>query len=71
MKKIADLASRPVTPSAPIRRGLDPAWTVDDARELYQIKRWGGGFFEINEQGRVVVRPHRTPPAGNRSVRGH
>jgi arginine decarboxylase len=61
MEKIADLASRPVTPSAPIRRGLDPAWTVDDARELYQIKRWGGGFFDINEQGRVVVRPHRTP----------
>jgi len=47
-------------PSKPVRRGLEPAWTVDDARELYQIRRWGGGFFDINELGHVVTRPHKT-----------
>ena len=33
---------------------------MDDARELYQIRRWGGGFFDINELGHVVTRPHKT-----------
>jgi arginine decarboxylase len=45
----------------PVRRGLEPAWTVDDARELYQIRRWGGGFFDVNDAGHVVVRPRKTP----------
>src|SRR3954467_6387990 len=53
----------PPTPAAPkpVRRGLEPAWTVDDARELYQVRRWGGGFFDVNDAGHVVVRPHKTP----------
>src|SRR5438876_273071 len=50
-----------VTPSKPIRRGLEPPWTIDDARDLYQIKGWGGGFFDISEAGSVVVRPTKTP----------
>ncbi len=47
-------------PPKPIRRGLEPSWTLDDARELYQIRRWGGGFFDVNESGNVEVRPHKT-----------
>ncbi|MCI0630077.1 MAG: biosynthetic arginine decarboxylase [Phycisphaerales bacterium] len=50
----------PPAPPKPIRRGLEPAWTVDDARELYQIHRWGSGFFDVNKAGNVVVRPLKT-----------
>ena len=32
-------------------------WTTDDARELYGIRNWGVGYFDISEQGEVVVRP--------------
>ena len=32
-------------------------WTVNDAAELYGIRNWGMGYFDINEEGEVVVRP--------------
>ena len=32
-------------------------WTTDDARELYGIRNWGMGYFDISEQGEVIVRP--------------
>lgn len=32
-------------------------WTAEDSRELYGIRSWGAGFFEIDEEGRVVVCP--------------
>ena len=32
-------------------------WTTDDARELYGIRNWGVGYFDISEQGEVIVRP--------------
>ena len=32
-------------------------WTVQDARELYGIHNWGGGFFDINEDGDVIALP--------------
>jgi arginine decarboxylase len=42
-------------PSAPAAE----AWTLDDARDLYQIDAWGQGFFAINDKGHVEVRPTR------------
>jgi len=36
------------------------SWTTDDALELYQVREWGKGYFGINEQGHVVVRPDTT-----------
>ncbi|HWB19086.1 MAG TPA: biosynthetic arginine decarboxylase [Phycisphaerales bacterium] len=42
------------------RRAFEPAWTIDDARDLYMIKGWGQGFFDVNEQGHVVARPLKT-----------
>src|SRR5260221_2441162 len=36
-------------PSAP--------WVVQDARNLYNINRWGAKYFDINEAGRVIARP--------------
>ncbi len=33
----------------------DSDWTIDDARELYGIQRWGMGYFGISEQGNATV----------------
>ena len=30
-------------------------WTLDQARDLYGIRRWGGNYFDLNEDGEVVV----------------
>ncbi len=34
-------------------------WSVEEARELYNILNWGKGFFDINTRGDVVVRPRK------------
>ncbi|GAB3024913.1 biosynthetic arginine decarboxylase [Bowmanella dokdonensis] len=40
-------------------------WTIDDAERLYRVKRWGGGYFEIGDNGNL----HITPVPGNPEVR--
>src|SRR4029079_10785881 len=37
-------------------------WSIDASRALYNIEGWGGGFFDINEKGHVIVRPDKTRP---------
>jgi arginine decarboxylase len=32
-------------------------WTIDAARALYNIHRWGARYFDINAAGHVVARP--------------
>ncbi len=32
-------------------------WTIDEAREHYNINGWGAGYFDINPKGNIVVRP--------------
>jgi len=39
-------------------------WTIRDALELYNVERWSGGYFGINEQGHLEVRPDRKPGGG-------
>ena len=34
-------------------------WDITTARTTYNIDRWGAGYFDINEAGRVVARPRR------------
>ncbi|MBM3848253.1 MAG: arginine decarboxylase, partial [Verrucomicrobia bacterium] len=34
-----------------------PAWTLDDARQMYNITRWGAKYFDINAAGHVVATP--------------
>ncbi len=34
-------------------------WKINDALELYNVPAWGLGYFGINAQGRVEVRPER------------
>jgi arginine decarboxylase len=40
------------------------AWTLDDARDLYNIDSWGIGYFRINEKGHVTVHPTKDPEKG-------
>ena len=34
------------------------AWTVNDSRNLYGIRHWGSHFYDVGDNGSVVVRPH-------------
>jgi arginine decarboxylase len=45
-------------------RGRMMAWTIEDARELYNIEGWGIGYFDINERGHVTVHPTKDPALG-------
>ncbi len=35
------------------------AWTISDSVELFDVHRWGHGFFDVNESGNVCVRPSK------------
>jgi arginine decarboxylase len=37
------------------------AWSVDDASELYEVARWGNGYFSVNAAGHVQVHPSKDP----------
>jgi arginine decarboxylase len=32
-------------------------WTVDDSENIYRVKRWGAGYFEIGQNGNLQVTP--------------
>jgi arginine decarboxylase len=32
-------------------------WTTEDAKELYLIDRWGGGYFDVNSAGNLTIAP--------------
>jgi arginine decarboxylase len=34
-----------------------PPWSIESARHLYNITRWGAKYFDINEAGHVVAKP--------------
>ena len=34
-----------------------PPWSIQAARNLYNIQRWGAKYFDINEDGHVVASP--------------
>lgn len=34
-----------------------PAWSIEAARSLYNVDRWGAGYFDINREGHVIARP--------------
>ena len=43
------------------KTGPGPGWSIDDARDLYLVDAWGGGYFGINEAGHVSVHPSGEP----------
>jgi arginine decarboxylase len=36
-------------------------WSVHDASELYEVARWGNGYFSVNDAGHVQVHPTKEP----------
>src|SRR4051812_48881165 len=36
-------------------------WTATDAAELYDIARWGKGYFSVDDNGHVRVHPNKEP----------
>ena len=40
-------------------------WSIADAEQLYRVKRWGGGYFEIGSNGNL----HMTPDPNNPDIR--
>ncbi len=36
-------------------------FTVNDATELYEVDRWGKGYFSISQAGHVLVHPEKDP----------
>ena len=32
-------------------------WTADHSAEMYGIRNWGSGYFDVNTSGEVIVRP--------------
>ena len=37
-------------------------WSVPQSRQLYNISHWSDGYFDINNDGNVIVRPDRQAP---------
>ena len=56
----AAVANGTSTPAA-TKVGTTTGWTVQDASELYEVARWGNGYFSINEAGHVQVHPTKDP----------
>jgi arginine decarboxylase len=36
-------------------------WSITDANELYEVPRWGKGYFSINSAGNIQVHPTKDP----------
>src|SRR6185436_5845919 len=43
--------------------GTSP-WSATEAAELYDVPRWGQGYFSVNEQGHLQVHPTKEPGRG-------
>jgi arginine decarboxylase len=40
---------------------VNPSWKIEQSLDLYQVEAWGKGYFSINQEGHVVVRPDMDP----------
>jgi arginine decarboxylase len=43
-------------------------WTLENAADLYGIRNWGIGYFDISEKGEVIVRPGGSNGANTVSI---
>ncbi len=41
------------------KASAETPWTVEQARNVYNVEGWGDGFFDVNDKGHVVVRPDK------------
>ncbi len=47
-----------------LRADVGSKWSITEATELYDVARWGQGYFSINEQGHLVVHPTKEAARG-------
>ena len=52
--------------TVPLKQGrsaheVGEAWNAADASELYEVPRWGKGYFAIGENGHIHVHPTKEP----------
>jgi arginine decarboxylase len=52
--------SASATPAAPAAPATP--WTIESARALYNIEGWGDGYFDVNAEGHIIVRPDKERP---------
>jgi arginine decarboxylase len=43
-------------------------WTIENSVDLYGIRNWGGGYFDISEKGEITINPRGGDPANAVSV---
>jgi len=48
-------------PAADVTTSTTRAWSVHDASEMYEVARWGHGYFSINEHGHLQAHPTKEP----------
>src|SRR5512140_3592059 len=49
--------------TAPVREPAD-RWSIAEAGELYDVASWGKGYFSVEPNGHVWVRPDKDPARG-------
>jgi arginine decarboxylase len=47
-----------------LRADVGSKWSLTEAKELYDVARWGQGYFSINEAGHLTVHPSKDPARG-------
>jgi arginine decarboxylase len=49
--------------TAPVREPAD-RWSIAEAGELYDVSRWGKGYFSVGNNGHIWVHPDKEPARG-------
>jgi arginine decarboxylase len=52
----ADIEEPPVG-TGPASAVAPKPWTIDDAKELYLIDRWGADYFDVSDDGKMLCAP--------------
>ncbi|MBP1606821.1 MAG: speA [Acidobacteria bacterium] len=57
------MAGSMATPTTHLRHAIpgSDTWTVADATDLYEVARWGKGYFSVGEDGNARVHPTKDP----------
>jgi arginine decarboxylase len=42
-------------------KDADDRWSATDSSELYEVPRWGKGYFSVNRDGHLLVHPTKDP----------
>src|SRR5271156_197876 len=52
------------SPDAPPLREPADRWSIAEAGELYDVSRWGKGYFSVGKNGHLWVHPDKEPSRG-------